>query len=252
MFWISKMPMLAALPLALVGVSAAYADTIIVRSSGPSAKTYNPGKSLPASATLALQAGDAVTILDASGTRVLKGPGTFPISGASSTNAGSSFSQFLRNTGTRQARTGATRGGLNPARSPNVWFVDVSKAGNMCVADAKLVTLWRPNANAAQSLMVTRMSDNKSATVQFAMGQTTRGWPMDDMPIADRAQYRLTTAGQTSPATIAVHVLDASSPNLEDTASALIKQGCAAQIDLLIDTVAVDAQRSDSARRQTP
>ncbi|MFM9851672.1 MAG: hypothetical protein ACKVOJ_02540 [Sphingomonadaceae bacterium] len=246
MFWINKMPTLAVLPLAMLAGTAAYADTLIVRSTGPSAKSYAPGKSLPANAKLSLQAGDAITILDAKGTRVLKGPGSVSVSDASSIPTSSSIVQFLKNTGVRQARTGATRGGLGPvARSPNLWFVDVSKTGNICLSDPAAATMWRPNANAPQTLTLTSVSDSKSMTVQFGVGQSARPWPSSDMPIRDGAQYRLSGAGTNPSTMIKVHAVT-STGDLETTASALLKMGCTAQMDLLIDTVAVPGQTAGS------
>ena len=45
----------------------AQAATIVVRSNGPSAGAYPPGKSLPTGAAITLRAGDVVTVLDAGG-----------------------------------------------------------------------------------------------------------------------------------------------------------------------------------------
>jgi hypothetical protein len=236
------MPMLTILPLALFGASVAQAETIIVRSIGPSAKTYTPGKSLPNNAKLALQAGDVVTILDSRGTRVLKGPGAFAVSGASSAATSSTFSQFLKNTGARQARTGATRGTIKPAKSPNVWYIDVSKSGNMCVASPMQVTLWRSKPFKVQTVTLTSASDNRTTTVKFPDDQSVLAWPVKELPITNGGQYRLSGTGQSAPATITIYTMDSSAPNLETTASALIKRGCEAQIDLLVETAAVASE----------
>jgi hypothetical protein len=98
-------PLLAALALSLGG--AALAETIVVKSAGPSAKAYPPGKSIADNSKVSLKAGDSVTILDGRGTRILKGPGMFATTATTAT--GSNFNALLRNTGTRQVRTGAVR-----------------------------------------------------------------------------------------------------------------------------------------------
>ena len=55
---------------------AVLAKAVVVRSVGPSAKAYPPGKALPDSAKIALQPGDSVTIVGGNSARTLRGPGT--------------------------------------------------------------------------------------------------------------------------------------------------------------------------------
>ena len=62
--------------LALPGIAAA---AIVVASSGPSARNFPAGKKLDDAASITLQAGDSVTVLDAKGTRVLRGAGTISL-----------------------------------------------------------------------------------------------------------------------------------------------------------------------------
>src|SRR3546814_19025400 len=59
-----------------LGAQAA-AETMVVRATGPSAATYQPGSKLADGGSLALKAGDGVTLLDARGTRTRRGPGRF-------------------------------------------------------------------------------------------------------------------------------------------------------------------------------
>ena len=61
-------------------VAHAGAKVVIVKSVGPSAKTYPPGKALPDTASIALRSGDSVTLLGTSASRTLRGPGTFTAS----------------------------------------------------------------------------------------------------------------------------------------------------------------------------
>ena len=61
--------------------SVAIAKAVVVRSLGPSAKSYPPGKSLPDTAKILLQQGDSVTVVGGNSARTLRGPGTFPAAG---------------------------------------------------------------------------------------------------------------------------------------------------------------------------
>ena len=245
MSWTKPALKLSAAALTLFGATAALAETIVVRSTGPSAKAYAPGKSIADNSKIALKAGDILTVLDGRGTRVLKGPGSFSTT-AASTATGSSFGQLLRNTGTRQARTGATRGvgAVAQTRSPNLWYLDVSKSGTICVADTTAVSLWRPASVAGQSVTLSRVGDNKSASVDFRAGQSVKAWPVADLPVSDGAQFRISGAGMTAPSMIKIVALGPNPQGLEGTASALIKQGCTAQLDLLIETVAIPGEES--------
>ena len=132
---------------------AAQAQSVIVRSTGPSATTYPQGKKLATNAKVTLKAGDKLTVLDKAGTRILAGPGSFTLDGSVSRDAGAAMrvSGVLASSGAR-ARTGAVRGAPAPARAAdapnapdNLWYIDVSKGGAYCVANPASLVLWRPN-----------------------------------------------------------------------------------------------------------
>ena len=73
--------LLAAASAALLASTSAAAAVLVVRSSGPSAAAYPPGKALPDTHMLKLKASDTVVLLDSRGTRTLRGPGSFSVSG---------------------------------------------------------------------------------------------------------------------------------------------------------------------------
>ena len=50
---------------------------MVVKSLGPSAKAYPPGKTLPETAKINLQGGDVVTVLGPASAQTLRGPGNF-------------------------------------------------------------------------------------------------------------------------------------------------------------------------------
>jgi hypothetical protein len=219
---------LAAAALLLASTAAA-ADILVVRSVGPSSRAYPPGKHLPDNARLTLQAADQLILLDGRGTRMLRGPGTFA-AGAAPTQVASVPVQTQR-----RARIGAVRGVEGGTlRPPSLWHVDIARSTDVCVADPAGLTLWRADTTTALPLTVTRLSDGASRRVAFEPGASTAAWPAD-LPPADAARYRLD--GGARPTALTLHALSARPGGLEDMASALIAKGCAAQLDLLIETV---------------
>jgi len=225
---------MAVAAMALTSAGAALAGAIVVRSNGPSAGAYPPGKALDASGSITLQAGDSITVLDASGTRVLKGPGRLSVSATGGANA-SGISALIANTGQRQSRTGATRGTSDAAPRPtNVWTIDSSRAGAVCVADAANLTLWRPSYEAPGTMKLTRLSDGKSAQVEFGIGQSLRSWPQAELPAGEGAAYRLEGAGLHAPTIVRLKLLTGTPASLDATAQLLLDKECKVQLDLLI------------------
>jgi hypothetical protein len=221
----------AALTVALAG--AAVAGPVVVRSTGPSARAYPAGRQLPDNAQLALKAGDTVVLLDSRGTRTLSGPGNFPaVGGSSRVSAAQTASRILANQTASERRGGAVRGGTatpTETRSPNLWFVDLSKSGTLCVADPSAVRVWR--ASGAQPAEVKISAATGSASITLPQGATVGDWPRS-MPVTPGTEYTLTADGM-APAKIKFVTVPMPT-SLEDTASQLIAKGCNTQLDLLI------------------
>ena len=175
----------------LVTATAAMADILVVRSSGPSAKSYPPGRRLAESARLVLKAGDQLIVLDGRGTRVIRGPGSFA-AGAPAVGRVASAAPVQR-----RARIGAVRGiETGELRPPSIWHVDVARSSNVCVADPAKVTLWRARAAEAATLSI---AARNGATRQLGWqpGSSTLAWP-SDLPVAEGAEYRLTSCSTRS------------------------------------------------------
>ncbi len=218
-----------------ISAGQAQAATIVVRSNGPSASSFPPGKSL-AGAAIVLKSGDVLTVLDATGTRVLRGPGRIPVSGAGQANV-NGIAALIADTGARQTRTGATRGSNLAAPHPtNLWYVDVAKAGNFCVSNVKALALWRANSDAAASVTIAGAGAAR-VPIAFRAGQAVAAWPLSALPVTDGSQFRIEGAGRV---TIVVRLLPSSPMTLDDAAKALIDHGCTAQIDTLVAATAVD------------
>jgi hypothetical protein len=222
------------LTAALAG--AAVAGPVVVRSTGPSAKAYPAGRQLADNAQLTLRAGDSIVLLDARGTRTVAGPGTFAAV-ASGTRAGvaQAASRILANQSTSERRGGAVRGGTATAtasvRSPNLWLVDLSKSGTICIADANAVRVWRAGTSGPAEVKV--MAVSGSGTIAMASGAAIADWPKT-MPVANGAEYTVSMNG-SAPAKIKFVTVPVPT-SLEDTASMLIAKGCKTQLDLLIAT----------------
>jgi hypothetical protein len=222
-------PLIAAILLATA--SAAAADILVVRSSGPSAKSYPPGRRLPESARLLLRAGDQLIVLDGRGTRIIRGPGSFT-AGASAVGRIASIAPVAD----RRARIGAVRGlDAGALRPPSIWHVDVARSSNFCVADPSKVTLWRADPGKATTLSISG-AGGRTRRLDWEPGSSILVWP-SDLPVAEGAEYRLSETGGAQPTTIRFRTLGDRPAGLEDMAQILIRNQCDAQLDLFVDTV---------------
>jgi hypothetical protein len=226
-----KLSRAAIAALLVTGAASAAANVLVVRSSGPSAKSYAPGRSLPDNARLQLRAGDTVVVLDARGTRTFRGPGNFSPSAA--VQAGT---QTVQGNSGRRARIGAVRSAvIVPTATPTtIWDVDASQSGTMCLASSSGVRLWRPDSSQAATLTVTG-PNGASQTVAWPAGAATVAWPTA-VPITSGAEYQLRQAGSPVASRILVKTLQSRPSDIQGVAEALIRNECREQLDLLVDT----------------
>ena len=226
--------LLIAASAALLASTSAAAAVLVVRSSGPSAGAYPAGKALGDNQTLKLKANDVVVLLDSRGTRTLRGPGTFDTSASSSSASASSLAAVTSQVGTRRVRVQAVRGTPSGATGGrNVWQADVSRSGNLCVANPGDLGLYRGSASAEAHVTLTDAATGKSVTVLFEMGQSIARWPTD-LPVAAGSSIKVKGAG--SPATLQVKMISPVPSGLEGMAQSFIRNDCSAQLDVLIDT----------------
>ena len=76
-----RLSLTAAAIMAMTVVGTAAAQSMVVRSTGPSASKYPTGAKLKSADKLTLVSGDKVVLMQAGKTRTLSGPGTFGASG---------------------------------------------------------------------------------------------------------------------------------------------------------------------------
>lgn len=196
------------------------AAPLVVRSLGPSAKSYPPGRAVGENVPLVLKAGDVVTVLAPSGARTLRGPGTFKVAGGGTAPPFNPRSRF-----------GAMRGPEVPP-APGLFDVDVSRSGNVCLADAKQVLLWRPVSSADATLELVPAA-GAGQQLAWAAGSMMQRWPQQ-LPIADGAEYSVKFASEGEARRLKFKTLAAVGEDPTALAKALIDNGCDAQLDLLI------------------
>lgn len=213
----------AGMTIAPVAIAAA-ANVVVVRSVGPSAKTYPPGKAMPDSASIKLGSGDSVTLLGPNASRTLRGPGTF----TASTVDRSSLAMAAG----RRSRFGAMRSG-EITSSPSLWDVDVTQSGKMCIAEPAKLKLWRPNAESSANLSI-RTGPN-THSIEFAKGHATVPWPAT-LPVANGGEYELELAGSGDTSKLSIVMVNAPPSDMVGAAQLLIDKGCQNQLDLLVET----------------
>ncbi len=215
--------------LALLAIAAtpAAANVLVVRSSGPSAAQYPPGRSLPDNAQIRLQANDTIVLLSAGGTRSFRGPGAFSPAQAAGPRIASANNS--------RARVGAVRSaGFDPNMpQPSIWQIDVSQSGTACLTSAAGATLWRPDPAQAGRLSIRGPSGAQQ--VNWPAGQATAAWPAS-MPIANNTEYQISQTGSPVPTSVRVKVIGAVTGDLTAVADALIRNGCREQLEILVDS----------------
>jgi hypothetical protein len=231
----------AAMALAVAGTAAA--QSMVVRSTGPSASKYPTGTKLKSSEKVILVAGDRIVLIQGGKTRTLSGPGTYSSGGTvqASQTTGTTVARMLASGSQGRARGGFTRGdpgGPPPAdiRAPNLWLLDYREGGTFCVADPATLMLWRPHMGSDELVKIEQ--GGKSETVAFVSGANYRKWPLDIMPVQYGVDYRLSGAGMTAPVTIRFAPLENLPEAADGAAEMLMAKGCKPQLDRLVDAMA--------------
>ncbi|WP_447751567.1 hypothetical protein [Sphingopyxis fribergensis] len=231
----------AAAIIAVAVVGTAAAQSMVVRSTGPSASKYPTGAKLKSGDKLTLVAGDKVVLMQAGKTRTLSGPGTFGASGTiqASQSMSGTVTRMLAKGPTMRSRGGFSRDAViappTELRAPNLWLLDYREGGTFCVADPATLMLWRPNMEGDTALEIE--SAGKKATVALVDGANFRKWPLDILPVQNGADYRLSGAGLAAPVTVRFARMDAIPDTVEGSIDMLMAKGCSSQLNRLVDTM---------------
>ena len=218
----------AAVAFAL-GSTAALANVVVVKSLGPSAKSYPPGKTLPPSAKITLQGGDVVTVLGPSAAQTLRGPGNFDAAQVSLASAAG-----------QRGRFGALRA-AEVAHNPSIWDIDISQGGKFCVNQASKVQLWRPDSE-ADSTVTIRTADGNSQQLTWSAGKALTAWPAA-LPIKSGASYQIEWPDTGERSSVDLVTVQSPPTDLVGAAQVLIQNGCEKQLDLLVESASKDAAK---------
>jgi hypothetical protein len=209
----------AAIGLALAS-TAALANVVVVKSLGPSAKAYPPGKTLPASATIKLQGGDIVTVLGPGSAKTFRGPGTFDTTQISLDSAAG-----------QRGRFGARRTAKVP-HSPSIWDIDVTQSGRVCLLEARKPNLWRPDSEIAEEVEISA-ADGNVQKLAWASGKALAGWP-GALPIKNEGKYQIASSERPDKSSLEIVTLKSAPADPVATAQLLIANGCQNQLDMLV------------------
>ncbi|WP_370191331.1 hypothetical protein [Qipengyuania sp.] len=217
-----------------LGTAAAQAG-VVVKSSGPSAASYPVGKKLDDAASVTLRNGDSITVLTDSGTRVITGPGTHRV-GARGASKRTTFAMLTRQRSGARVRTGAVRGGPSGASTnPNLWNVDTSKPGKVCLPAGDAITFWRPTAEGEETWVLGSAVSDFHVHVKFDDGDATASLNAEELPLSQNRIYDLSGPAGGAKQRVEFVALANTPDNAEDLAVALAGLGCTAQLDLLSD-----------------
>jgi hypothetical protein len=211
---------------------AAVSAGVVVAASGPSASRFPAGKTIGDSERIVLRAGDTLTVLDGNGTRVLRGAGTFSLDRQAGPSQRASFAALTQRRTASQVRTGAIRGD-EPLRPSNLWYVDISHPGTVCIVGTDRVRLWRPATDGDATYSLRAGVDGTSHSVTFADGDTLAPWDTSAFPIADGASFALSGPEGEAGSTLTFAVLAAAAEEPEALAQQLIEKGCTQQLEVL-------------------
>jgi len=211
----------AAIAVALISIPAT-ANVVVVKSLGPSAKSYPPGKTLSETAKISLQGGDVVTVLGPASAQTLRGPGSFDAKQVALASAAG-----------QRGRFGALRA-AEVAHNPSIWDIDVSQSGKICVSDASKVQLWRPDSETASTVQI-RSADGTTQDLTWGAGVSLTAWPAA-LPIKNGASYQVEWPDTGEKSSLNFVSVPGTPGDLVGAAQVLIENGCQKQLDLLVDS----------------
>ncbi|HUG45704.1 MAG TPA: hypothetical protein VMK31_04220 [Sphingomicrobium sp.] len=213
------------LALALTATSATAATVLVIKSGGPSAKVYPPGKALSDSAKIQLKTGDSLVLLNTNGARTLRGPGTFAVA---------SSGDGLAAAANRRTRVSVMRSGEIPL-NPSPWNLDITQSGKLCVAEPNKLTLWRPQKD--DEIKLTIKGGGSEETIDWPAGQDTASWP-SGVSVTGGVEYQLSQQDTGDSARVTFVTLANAPGDTVGTAQSLIANGCENQLDVLVEGTA--------------
>jgi hypothetical protein len=221
--------------LLLLGAGGAVAQVVVLSAHGPSAVAYPQGAILRADKIISLKAGDSLELLDAAGSRVVKGPASI-VAGQPAGGSRATLVDIFAKGQHAHPGIAATRGfTLQPVSAPgddgNLWRVDVTEGGDACVLAGQKPSFARGDSSAPAPVSISRTSTGDKRIITWTKGGMTADWP-SGLPVTDGESYKVTFEDGSS-ATLVWRTLPASTAGVEPLAADLLDKGCYAQLDRL-------------------
>lgn len=234
---------------------------IVIRATGQVSREVTIGKPLPRQSAFGLQRGDVLSLLDAKGVRILKGPGvlangTFTPTGSSAPDGFRIMATTDASEATEKAQTNArsgTRGfSLSRPKSQSApmkaasaaahqprqtgrpwhlkdlidsdWLVDASKTGLICLPEGAQPVLYREDASSEAEVRVS-LPDGGS-TFTWLPKQEVAPWPVS----AERGQAYTLSVGESNP--LVVQIIGLAMDDPATGAPLSVHQSCIEQAEL--------------------
>jgi hypothetical protein len=213
---------------------AAEAGTVVA-SSGPSASDFPVGTQIGDTQRITLETGDALTVLDDGGTRVLRGPGTFIPARQSGQTRNRAFAALTTQRSAARARTGAVRNTQTgqEVRNPNLWYVNIAASGTMCLNHSSTIRFWRADTVGAAVYSIAPAGEPEQAVrIEFPEREMLATWEVDG-GLREGETYSIAMAPKDMASQVEFVFLDDVPDNPEDLAQTLIANGCSGQLEQL-------------------
>ncbi|KLI65172.1 hypothetical protein [Aurantiacibacter marinus] len=210
----------------------------VVAASGPSASQYPVGTRLSDTQRVTLREGDTLTVLQDGRTRTLRGPGTFVLAQRAPQGRNRALAALTTRRAADRARTGAVRGDGEEVTNPNLWYVDVSVSGTVCLANADPVRLWRARTEDAAVYTFSREgASEEPAQLIFPEREMLAMWE-SAVQLREGEMYTISSTVSDDVAQVRFVFLQEIPEDPEDLALALIENGCTVQLEQMSQALA--------------
>jgi hypothetical protein len=215
--------------MAIALPAAAKVDMVVMEARGV---RLQQGQVIDGSTNLTLTEGQQVSLMTQDG-KVIKLRGPFdkpPAPGDAATADVKTALLSLVAQESQRERAGVIRGGPGMVVPPEPWVVDVSGPGLRCLQADAIITLWRPDASATQSVEVAPNDRSWKADVDWQAG-SDRLSLTHNVPLRRRTPYVVRVGGKE--VTITLVSLPVALSNDAMRAAFMMENGCDAQAKAL-------------------
>lgn len=216
---------------AVLGVSEARAQSVVLEARGPSAALFPKGKVLAPNVHVDLKLGDVLRVIDSAGVHTLTGPG-----GSAPAVHDSRLSDIFRREKVRVSQLAVARGvpaDPRPRSVANLWQVDVSSnsAVTACVAPEIRPSLWRWTADQTQDVEITQKAGGAQMHLTWQAGAQSLDWP-EGLPTGQDTQY-IVRIDDNPPVVLIWRSVKAPDADMASFAQELLDKGCVDQFHAL-------------------